>query len=195
MTTPNAGSDGKDGAGSAKPEDKPDHVSFESWTKLLDQKKAQDAKLKEAADKLAKYEADEKAKADAQLLAEKRHEEIIANQKAEIEKLTNSFGQVKVEIANSLKRQALEREIGGFAHPDYASFAKLDSIELLEDGSVDATSVGNEAKRLRESHPHLLKQVQPTQLPNGTPDNAFNKKPAGANEVSWGDALKDHFKD
>lgn len=195
MTTPNAGSDGKEGAGSAKTEDKPDMVSHESFTKLLDQKKAGDAKVRELTEQLSVFQTAEKEKAEAQLRAEKKHDEIIEALKADNAKLSESLGGMKTEIANSLKRQALEREIGGFAHPEFASFAKLDSIVLLEDGSVDPTSLTGEAKRLRETFPQILKPAQPNNLPNGNPNNAFNKTPPSTDEVSWSDALSDHFKD
>lgn len=195
MTTPNAGSEGTESAGSAKIEGKPDMVSHESFTKLLDQKKSGDAKVRELTEQLAVFQNAEKEKAEAQLRAEKKHDEIIEALKADNAKLAESLGGMKTEIANSLKLQSLEREIGGFAHPEYAKFANLDAIPLLEDGTVDTDALGKEAKRIREVHPHLLKPAQPNNLPNGTPNNAFNKTPPGVNDVSWSDALSEHFKD
>lgn len=153
-------------------------VKYESYAKVLSQKKAQDEKLRELQSKLAEHDAAEAVKREAQLRDEKRHDEIISELKKQNEALSGRLGQVQSEIANSMKRQALEREIGGFAHPDYAKFAQLDSIPLAEDGSVDLEALSREAARIREVHPHLLK-TSPASLPNGSPVSAVGgTKPA-----------------
>jgi hypothetical protein len=182
MESPNVSDVGTEGASGATPEGSSQQVSYETFSKLLGQKKSVEAKLKAQDDELAKYRAAEKEKAEAQLRAEKKHDEIIAALKAENEKLAGSLGSVKTEIANSMKRQALEREIGGFAHPEYAKFANLDAIPLLEDGSLDVEALGKEAARLREQHPHLLKPSQPNNLPNGAPPSAVGATPPAPSE-------------
>lgn len=174
MSKPHVSNEGGDSlAGSETTEDSSQMVKFESYQKVLSQKKAQDEKLRDMQSKLAEFEAAEATKLEAQLRDEKRHDEIIQTLKQKNEELSGRLGQVQGEIANSIKRQALEREIGGFAHPDYARFAQLDSIGLTEDGSVDTETLGREAKRIRETHPHLLKASVPN-LPNGAPASAVN---------------------
>ncbi len=164
-------------------------VKFESYQKVLSQKKAQDEKLREAQSKLAEYEAAEAVKVEAKLREEKRYDEIISALKTQKEEAVSRLGQVQTEIVESVKRQALESLIGGFAHPDYAKFAQLDSIGLNADGTVDVEALSREATRIREVHPHLLKPAATT-VQSGTPRTAFDEKQKAAVEFSWGDAAK-----
>jgi chaperonin cofactor prefoldin len=150
-------------------------VKYESYEKVLSQKKAVDSKLKELESALNEFRAKEKAEEEGKLMAEKRHEELIARLKADNEQLQSRIASTQTEIANSLKRQALERELGGFARPEYSQFADLSAIQLGDDGSVDLTSLSKEVARFREHHPHLLKtQVKPPQ--SGAPQSAMNHK-------------------
>lgn len=168
-------------------------VSYESHEKLLRQKKAQDEKLKTMESQLNEFLAQKKAEEDAKLMAEKRHEELIQRLKTEKEELAARNAQIQSEIANTLKRTALEREIGGFARPEYAQFADLKVIELNEDGTVDATSVAKEAARLREQHSHLLKPAA-TPPKSGNPRTAFDPKVDSPKDIPWDQALDEHFK-
>jgi hypothetical protein len=177
MSQAQVGNEGQDNniAGSESQNASSGMVKYESYEKVLTQKKTADAKLKELEAELNERRARDKAEEDAKLLNEKRFEEYIARLKSENEQLQSRIASTQTEIANSLKRQALERELGGFARPEYAQFADLSAIQLGEDGSVDLTSLSKEVARFREHHPHLLKtQVKPPQ--SGAPQSAMNHK-------------------
>ena len=176
-------------AGSDTPDDSNQTVKYATFQKLLDQKKAQDTRLAEQAIKLAEFEAAEAAKKEQALRDEKKHDEIIANLKLETTQLNGKLAKVQTDIQESIKRQALETMIGGFAHASYSSFAQLDKIALLEDGTVDQESLTLEAKRLKESHPNLLK-TPATPLPSGAPRAAGTPEIKPPVVVSWGDAAK-----
>jgi hypothetical protein len=165
-------------------------VKYESYSKVLGQKKAADQRLKELESELSEFRAKQKAEEESKMLAEKRHEEFIQRLKQENDQLKNSIAATKGEIANSIKRQAVERELGGFARPEYAQFIDLAAIELNEDGSPDPSSLAHETARLREDHAHLLKQS--IKLPaSGTPP-AFEQGSKGPADISWSDALAEH---
>jgi hypothetical protein len=191
MTTPNVSDvgDSNPSASGTPPEGSSQTVSYETFTKLLGQKKAADQKLQEQNAKLAEFEAAESAKREEQLRAAQQHDQIIAEVKARNAELEARIAKTQTDIANGLKLQALERATGGFAHPDYMKFANLDSIGFSEDGNVDATALALEAKRLRETHPHLLKTA-PSPLPNGAPKTAFQPDFQNPVAVSWGDAAQ-----
>lgn len=196
MPTPIVSNDGEStpDASGVKPEDSSQTVAYETFSKLLGQKKAQDALVKEQADKLAKFELAENQKREDQLRAEQKHEQIIAELKAQNEQQAAHLAKVQTDIVSSIKLQAVERETGGFAHPEYSKFVQLESIPLLEDGSVDQAALAKEAARIREVHPHLLKQAFEV-LPVGAPRSAFQPNvPKTPKEVSWEDALDEHFK-
>jgi hypothetical protein len=172
----NEGQDNQKVAGSDSQDASSGMVKYESYEKLLSQKKAADAKLKEFEAELNERRAREKAEEEAKLLTEKRHVELLDRYKAENEELKKRIGATQAEIANSIKRQAIEREIGGFARPEYAQFVNLDAIQLGDDGAPDPTSLAQEAARIRENHASLLRQA--AKIPqSGAPKPASQPTP------------------
>lgn len=164
---------GKDGE-----EQSEETVAYETYKKVLDQRKADQAKARELAAEVERLRSEREAEQEAKLAEQKRFEELYAAEKKKAEDLSNKIKEAETKSVMQKKRDALKQALGGVKRDEYLSFADLNSVLVLEDGTVDPDSVKAAAAKFREAHPELVAARQTAPLPNESA-TGFTAPPKG----------------
>lgn len=145
-------------------------VSHETYQRTVDAEKKLKQQNKELADKIAAREAQDKEAEEKRLLANQEHEKVIAQQKAEIERLTKEGETRKeqVEISRKLNSAVgLLSASGVQLDSRYFQLLDLDKITLDADGKPDANSVAKVVADFKRDNP-LLVQGRKADLPGNS---------------------------
>lgn len=162
-----------------------DVVSHESFQKLLNQRKADKAKLKDAEEKLKTLEAKEKEIADKEAkiaeeklkedgnwkaLLESREKEL-ADLKAEKENLSESVKGFEKKFTDAHKLNAFKEAIGGTLKKDsYYTFVDTSKIALdPKTGVIDEKSLKSYANDFVTEHKELIQFKSGAKLPGDAP--------------------------
>lgn len=112
-------------------------------------------KYKSVTAELEALKAEREAAQQAQLEEQKQFQELYEQQKAKTAELNSQLENANRQFELNSKRAALKAELGE-VKDDYLSFARLDEIELLEDGHIDPDSLHKVANEFRQNHPSLI---------------------------------------
>jgi hypothetical protein len=157
MTIVNAGS--RDIKGEVAGSDdvaEPQTVSYETYQKAIDQRKADQKKARDLQATLDAMNAEKNA-ADEQRLADtKKFEELYNKEKTERAKLQETLQSMTARQVENAKRDAVKAALGGVKKDDYLKFLDLSVVQLNDDGTADAESVKAAANKFRESYPELV---------------------------------------
>jgi len=152
-----------------------DKVSFESYKKLLDQRKADQLKMKETDERLKAFESEKNSLHEQELLKEKKYEEIIqlkedARRKAEeaLEQSNNTSFELKKELIDGHKLQSVVDVLPGkLKNPAYYNFIDVDSIVIdPETNTIDPNSVAEVANAFLKNHYELIDVKSSKKLPH-----------------------------
>jgi hypothetical protein len=148
-------------------------VSYESYQKLLKEKKSRDEELaklrKEAEDRLAQERAaQEQALKDKEnwkeLAALREQEKTQAEQKA-AQALAETQA-IKSQLANNVKRRALLDAVSGVVPEQYSALLPIDEIVMNpETGRPDPASVQAVAMKFQKTYPHIIEKRGGPRLP------------------------------
>lgn len=141
-------------------------VEYDTYKRVLDQRKADQAKARELQAELDRIKAEREEAEAAKLAEQKRFEELYASEKKKAEELASKIKHVETQTALEKKRSALKTALGGVRKDEYLSFADLDSIVILESGVPDPETVKAAANKFREAHPELVASKETARLPN-----------------------------
>lgn len=125
--------------------------------------------LRETKAKLSEYEAMLKQREDEKLKEQQRWQELYEKEKSEREKVYQERQREKDLYLRAVKLSALKAELGGKIRDEYLSHAKIESIELGEDGAIKADTVREVANLFRQEHPTLVPQAGGSNITSSTP--------------------------
>lgn len=181
-------------------------VSYQSFSKLLDQKKKTDDKLKEMEEALSLYRSKEKEAEEQKLREQGEYQKLVesrekdleeAKREAELER--NRASDLQKTLIDSAKLQAVvERIPGRVKNKDYMAFIDVDSVAIdPETNTVDMSSVENVANSFLKNHPSLIDFDNRKKLPNeaGSPGQALSyeawlKLPLKEKREKMGEVMK-----
>ncbi len=152
-TPPNP--EGKDG----------DKVAYDSYKKLLSEKKALQLKL----DKLQK-DADERVKTE--LENQQKYKELYEAGKSESEDLKKKLQAHDERWNDALKLNAFNSALGDTRKIESKFYGFIDTSKILidpETNKVDPVSVQKEVDRVTREYPEIIKSTVRGDLPNGSP--------------------------
>jgi hypothetical protein len=178
-----AGGTSKNQAGGEGSNERKETVSYETHLKLLNQRKADQARSQEMAAKLAEFEAEKKAREEADLLAQNKYEELLAKKEEEKNEIANRLNSVTETIIKAEKLEAFQRSLGGeLAHRDFEKMINLNSIVYDEAGTLDQESLNLEVARVRETYgDSILKKTNVPSMSGNAPQGA---RPRGVADLS-----------
>ena len=141
-------------------------VSYESYKKLLDQRKADQARLQEVNAKLAEIESERKSQEEKALI-EKQEWEKVANQRLqELEAVKQGKDALVKTITMSEKRAHFEKVAGmQLAHDSFADHINFDNIVYDANGDIDETSVKLEVERFSKEFGNSLFKAKQINTP------------------------------
>lgn len=143
-------------------------------------------KMKDANAALNEREAQLKIIEEQKLADEKRYEELYTNTKREKEELEARVAAEHESNVRSKKLFALNQELGGKVKDQYLSLANLDSIEVLDDGSLSSESIREAANMFRQEHSVLIPQADNANITSQAPgDGSMAPREKSINEMSF----------
>lgn len=167
-------------SGDAVPVEEPKKgsVAYETYLKVLSEKKSMQAKLEAIdAETKAKFEEAAKKKGDYETLLKNREEEI-RNLRAE--KAAN-----EERMLNAKKLSSVLDAIGGEVDSKWYGLIDVSGIVTNpETGEVDKMSVTKTVEALKKNWPEMIRSVNPVRLPANAPQGN------GAGKISYEDWLK-----
>lgn len=154
---PTSGGDPKISSGDPDPKDK-GTVAYETFQKVLGEKKARDARLKEVEEKLAGFEKAQLEAEEAKLRDQGEFKSLLDKEKTLRLQKEEELNGLKMGLQNSIKRQSLEEKLGGkLKKSEYATFIPFDRISMdPETMRVDEASVSEVAEYFAKEHKELL---------------------------------------
>ncbi len=154
------------GVDTTKSEEQAETVAFETHKRLLDQRKADQAKARDLQAKLDAAMADKEAAETTRLAEQAQWKDLYEKEKKKAEGLGSQLQHLTTSQIESRKREAVKEALGGVRKDDYLKFLDLNAVQLNDDGSVDAESVKAAANKFRESYPELVAVKPAGKIPN-----------------------------
>jgi len=133
-------------------------VSYDSYQKLLSEKKSRDAKLKELEEKMTAIELERQQQEDAKLQEQGQFKALLEKEQASKKELESRLNALQTGLQNSIKRRAVEEKIGTrFKKDEYAAFLPYDQIRIdSETMEIDEESVLSVAELMQKEHRALF---------------------------------------
>lgn len=159
-------------------------VSLDSHKRLLAQRKADRARVRELEAERATMQA-EREQAEADRLAEQnKYKELYEKEVKAKKDLESKLSDMTTSQITKEKKLALDKALGGIKKSEYLGFADLASVQMNDDGTVDMESVATAANKFRESYPELVPTKQTGRIDTGAPRDAAPKQPRKLSELS-----------
>ena len=168
----NAVSDSNDQVSNEVERQTKDHVAYDTYRKVLGQKKAVDQRLAEQAAKLAEYEAKEAAEKEAALIREKKFEEALALKEEKLLSTTQRLADLETDVRDAQKLQAVLSKLPGRIKQE-AYYNLIDLSQVAYDpttGAIDHDSVEQVASNFTKVYgADVLERPSQGKLPADAP--------------------------
>lgn len=138
--------------------------------------------LKDAKAEAEALKAQLKAREEAELVEQKKFQELFERERQEKENLLEETRRNKDMYIRSVKLSQLKAELGN-VKDEYLQFADIDGITMDDNGSLSPDSIREVANKFRQEHPGLLPASQNMNITSKAPANG------GVQELSYEEAL------
>lgn len=158
--------------------DKKDTVAYETYRKLLGEKKKRDEELEQAKSKLSELEKAEKERHEAELKAKEDYKALLALKDKEAKDLKSELGNIKGTLEQGAKLRAFMDKVNGVVDEQYWKLIEVDEIKIDPNtGMPDPLSVEAVAKKFEQEYSMVLKTKEaPKTLPNDAAKGAGSAK-------------------
>lgn len=154
----------------------PQHVAFESFQKVLDEKKREAEKvanLKKTVDALL---AEKKEREEEELRKRGDTEKLLKLREEELQKEREEKQRLVSNIQGGLKLDAVLNTISGKVDKKYWNLINLDEIVIDPNtGTPDGSSVQSVARQFESMFPEVISRASGMKLPNDAPKNGSGK--------------------
>ncbi len=159
-----------------EPDSKEDgFVAKSAYQKVSQDMHKYKSEMKTLAAQLEAVKADQEAKEKSTLEENEKWHDLYKKSEAKLAQIASERDSERNKFVDFHKRNAVIQQLGGFKKNDYTKFINTNSIEVVDDGSVDENSVMAEVERIRKEYPELIKTTPKTELPNSAPKAAIQK--------------------
>lgn len=147
-------------------------VSYDSFKKLLGEKKAVAEKARAAEQKAAELEARIAAQEEQKAIQNKEFEKLYQAEKAQRARAEERAQAEAAKHSSFVKKQLFIQAVGGLRKPEYLNFVDLDRVEIAENGEPVAESLQAYVAEFQSKFPELVKEKQSKAgLPASAPSN------------------------
>lgn len=141
-------------------ENRDDKVAYESYQKVLKEKKAIQARTQELENRLRAFE-EAQAKAEEEKLKEQqKYKEIAERKENELKKLQEQISHERKKQVNKVKEEAFKKALGHDLKKAYLLHADLDSIDVTDSGEIDEMTLEDAVAKFKENYPELLPKIE-----------------------------------
>lgn len=167
-------------AGGAKDDEskkKDETISYETYQRVLDQKKKRDEELEVAKAKLSELAKAEKARQEAELKEKEDFKTLLSLREQELKKRDEELQSLKGNLEAGAKLRAFLDTVNGVVDKQYWTLVELDEIKIdPNSGLPDQISVESLARKFEQEYGLVLKQKgAPRMLPNQAAQGAGGK--------------------
>lgn len=168
-----------------------DQVAYETYRKLLSEKKKRDEELESKNAELAQLKKAEKERHEAELKAKEDFKALLALREQELEKTKSEVLEMKTSLQDGAKLKTFLDTVNGVVEKQYWGLIDLDQIKVDPTTNLpDPLSVETLARKFEQEYGLVLKsKTAPKTLPNTAAQGASAKL-----TVSEWKALKDSKK-
>lgn len=149
-----------------------DVVKYETYSRVLGEKKKVQSELADAKAKLAEFEADKKAREDAQLKAQGDYEKLEKKLREEAEASKQEAARLKKERLDMVKTSAFLGELSGTIEEPYYDLIPIDQIPVTDDGQVDREKLKPFVKTWEQQHARIIVRQTKGNMPNNAPNGS-----------------------
>lgn len=158
-------------------------VSYKTHAKLLDQRKADQAKLKELEATLSQFQEQQKKAEEERLRANDQYKELAEQKELELSKLLQERDQERAAAIKHQKILAFKETIGDLANPAYTKMVDWEAIQVDENGSVNIESLKEYGNQFRAEHASLFKNTNTPSPTSHAPSNYQTKTVGNAGTI------------
>lgn len=144
-----------------------DKVSYDTYKKILAEKKAAQAKLDE-------YQKESERREAQKLEEQQKYKELYENAKTETQSLSEKVQAYETRWQDAIKLTAFHDALGDTKKIDSKYSGFIDTSKILvdpESGKIDKVSVQKEVERVTNSYPEIVKSTITSHLPNQSPSS------------------------
>lgn len=154
--------------------------SYESYRRVLSEKKAESAKRRELEQRLTEIEAEKEAQREADLREQGKFKDLLTKRDQEFSSLQGELNSYKKTIDNSFKFNAIKKTLGAEIDYKWADVLEVkgiyDQVELDENRRPDELSVTNVCDYIRKEFPEMIAAKRSSgNLPNDPPRGSKGK--------------------
>lgn len=171
-----------------------DQLSYESYQRLLSQRKKDREKLEKYQSELNELKSWKQSLEEQEATKKGEYEKILANYKEENSKLKNELTEYQKSLVDGMKLQAfLDKLPGSLDSQDYYQFANLEEIAIdPESGAVDQQTLQSAVDNFVKKHSRLLTPKNNRSLPGHDRVGPLSYKPKSVKEMTR-EELKEAF--
>ena len=149
-------------------------VEYKTHKKLLDQRKADQAKLRDLEATLANFQAQQKKAEEDKLIANQQYKELAEQKERELNQLLQERDLERAAAIKHQKMLAFKEHVGDLADASYSKLVDWENINVSENGLVDIDSLKEYGNAFKAQHGSLFKNVN---APNPTSQAPQNYQP------------------
>lgn len=153
-----------------------DSVAYDTYRKVLSEKKKRDEQLSSIQAELESLRAQQKEREEAELKDQNRWKELYESLHQENSQLKSSLSEKDQRWESAIKLDSFYRALNGrVIDSKYAGF--IDTSKILldpETGEVDQTTVQREVERIQKEYPEIIKGGQAKSLPAQAPQGVHS---------------------
>jgi len=150
------------------PTPEPKSPSYESYQKLLGEKKSASAKLKESQDELAALKKDKANAVEQKLLDDGKLKEAFDLKSEELAAANKRLDAQETERADTKKLRSFFKALGSDVDEKYWNLIDIDKI-IIEDGQVNEFSVSKYVEDFKGSFPEVVTVKEKRKMPGDQP--------------------------
>lgn len=142
-------------------ETKDDKVAYDTYKKVLDEKKAMQKRLED-------LDAKSKSDKDAELKQKEQYKELLLEREKELEDTKTKLAAKDQETQNYQRMASFLKNVQGEVPQQYWGLIELDKIIIDDSGKIDEGSVKKAVKDFEKNFPEVIKKAG-AKMPNDAP--------------------------
>jgi len=173
---------------------KQETIAYDTHKKLLNQRKADQERMKAMEQQLNEYKLAQKSIEEQKMVEQGKYKELVQEREKELEAIRQENLSYKKSFDKAIKISAFREKLGGIIENSaYYDFVNVDAIIIEpETGMVDMASVDAAVNQFKKEHPRLYTPKTSRTLPTDAPANTILQH-SPKNKTEFANALKDEL--
>lgn len=160
---------------------KSDLVKYDTYKRVLNEKKARDAELREAKAVIEKYETEKRSFEESTLREKEDWRKLFEQRESELKTTKLELDSIKTRVVDSKKLNSFLNAIEKPIEQKYWSLVELDKIVVdPNSGEIDSSTLKNYAEEFKKEYWKVIDSSTPKM-----PNENHNNKPNGITYDYW----------